>query len=66
MTTLADLIKMLLLILLIIFCLVSAPFVLLRVVEVCNSPGGPWADYPHSGFCPDAPASPNSRFFKHQ
>lgn len=53
-----DLFKVLLLIYLIIFLLLGAPFVILRIVEVCDSEAGLWQTYPHSGFCPDSPSAP--------
>ena len=53
-----DLLKVLLLLYLIIFLLLGAPFVLLRIVEVWEGEAGLWQTYPHSGFCPDSQHAP--------
>lgn len=52
--------KLLFYILIGLFLLYALPFVVARVVEVSTSDYGFWTEYPHSGFCPDAPLENNA------
>lgn len=61
MDDLLDFCKKLLLIYAIVIIIAALPFVLMRMVEVCESEEGLWQSYPHSGFIPDSPReAPNS------
>lgn len=37
------------------FALYAAPHVARQAAQTLCGESGPWADYPHSGFCPDSP-----------
>lgn len=55
MDALIDLIRVLLWLLFLMFCLMALPFVVAHMADTWNAP-----EYPHSGFCPDSPAAENS------
>lgn len=53
MDDLLELLKKLLLVYAIVICMLAAPFVVLRIIEVANSDEGLWPSSSYSGATPD-------------